>query len=72
MRPLLVFAAGAIGALAPATHRLEATPPTIACGWYDAAARPVLRIASGEIPEVDALLDGKVGVHVKMPKEIFR
>ena len=56
MRTLLLFAAAAIGALVPATHRLEATPSTIAYGWYDAAAGPVLRIASGDILDVDTLL----------------
>ena len=43
-------------AQAPKTHRLEATPSTIAYGWYDAAATPVLRIASGDIIDVDTLL----------------
>ena len=38
------------------THRLEATPETIAYGYYDAAAKPVLRIASGDILDVDTLL----------------
>jgi acetamidase/formamidase len=56
MRTLILLAAAAIGALAPATHRLEATPSTIAYGWYDAAAAPVLRIASGDIIDVDTLL----------------
>ena len=56
MRTLVLLAAVAIGALAPATHRLEATPSTIAYGWYDAAAAPVLRIASGDIIDVDTLL----------------
>jgi acetamidase/formamidase len=37
-------------------HRLEATPSTIAYGWYDAAGTPVLRIASGDIIDVDTLL----------------
>jgi acetamidase/formamidase len=41
---------------APETHRLLATPETIAYGWYDAAAKPVLRIASGDIIDVDTLL----------------
>ena len=41
---------------APKVHRLEATPSTIAYGWYDAAATPVLRIASGDIIDVDTLL----------------
>src|SRR5450759_4853377 len=47
---LVAFAAG------PTTHRLEATPATVAYGWYDAAGTPVLRIASGDIIDVDTLL----------------
>jgi len=38
------------------THRLEATPETVAYGYYDAAAKPVLTIASGDIIDVDTLL----------------
>ena len=38
------------------THRLEATPTTVAYGYYDAAAKSVLRIASGDIIDVDTLL----------------
>jgi acetamidase/formamidase len=41
---------------APRTHRLEATPTTIAYGYYWSAAEPVLRIASGDIIDVDTLL----------------
>jgi len=37
-------------------HRLEATPETVAYGFYDAAAKPVLKIASGDIIDVDTLL----------------
>jgi acetamidase/formamidase len=40
----------------PKTHRLEATPATVAYGYYWADARPVLRIASGDIIDVDTLL----------------
>ncbi|PYR42319.1 MAG: acetamidase, partial [Acidobacteria bacterium] len=40
----------------PKTHRLEATPGTVAYGYYWAGARPVLRIASGDIIDVDTLL----------------
>src|SRR4051812_30929564 len=40
----------------PTTHRLEATPSTVAYGWYDAAGQPVLRIKSGDIIDVDTLL----------------
>jgi acetamidase/formamidase len=41
---------------APETHRLEATPDTIAYGYYWAEAKPVLRIRSGDIIDVDTLL----------------
>jgi acetamidase/formamidase len=40
----------------PQTHRLLATPDTIAYGYYWADAKPVLRIASGDIIDVDTLL----------------
>src|SRR5689334_10896452 len=40
----------------PKTHRLEATPKTVAYGYYWADAPPVLRIASGDIVDVDTLL----------------
>ncbi len=51
----LTAAAGA-QAPKPATHRLEATPATVAYGYYWAEAKPVLRIASGDIIDVDTLL----------------
>jgi acetamidase/formamidase len=41
---------------APQTHRLEATPTTVAYGYYWAGATPVLRIQSGDIIDVDTLL----------------
>jgi len=41
---------------APRTHRLEATPSTVAYGYYWAEAKPALRIASGDIIDVDTLL----------------
>jgi acetamidase/formamidase len=40
----------------PKTHRLEATPATIAYGYYWAEAVPVLRIESGDIIDVDTVL----------------
>ena len=49
-------AAAAIGAQQPKVHRLEATPQTVAYGYYWADAKPVLRIASGDIIDVDTLL----------------
>jgi acetamidase/formamidase len=38
------------------THRLEATPATVAYGYYWSEAKPALRIASGDIIDVDTLL----------------
>ncbi|HYL72361.1 MAG TPA: acetamidase/formamidase family protein, partial [Candidatus Dormibacteraeota bacterium] len=46
----------AAAAQAPHTHRLEATPATVAYGYYWAQAAPVLRIASGDVIDVDTLL----------------
>jgi acetamidase/formamidase len=40
----------------PKTHRLEATPSTIAYGYYWSEAPPVLHIDSGDIIDVDTLL----------------
>ena len=40
----------------PKTHRLEATPATVAYGYYWSEAPPVLRIDSGDIIDVDTLL----------------
>src|SRR4051795_7607730 len=51
-----ILAAMGARAAPPSVHRLEATPSTVAYGWYDAAAKPVLRIASGDIIDVDTLL----------------
>ncbi len=62
-RPLAVAALVAF-ALAPAAgaqdrpafHHLEPTPRTVAWGYYDASAPPVLRIASGDTLEVHTLI----------------
>lgn len=40
----------------PRVHRLEATPATVAYGYYWSQAPPVLRIASGDSIDVDTLL----------------
>src|SRR5712692_8764258 len=40
----------------PRIHRLEATPATVAYGYYWSEAKPALRIASGDIIDVDTLL----------------
>ncbi len=44
------------GAQSPKTHRLEATPDTVAYGYYWSDAKPAIRIASGDIIDVDTLL----------------
>ncbi len=46
-------------AQAPRTHRLEATPDTISYGYYWSEAKPVLRIASGDIVDVDTLITNR-------------
>ncbi|MCC6988432.1 MAG: acetamidase/formamidase family protein [Acidobacteria bacterium] len=55
----LALAAGAAAhsqTATPRTHRLEATPATVAYGYYWADAAQALRIASGDIIDVDTLL----------------
>ena len=54
---MAVVMGGAVaGAQAPRTHRLEATPATVAYGHYWAETKPVLTIESGDIIDVDTLL----------------
>jgi acetamidase/formamidase len=50
---LTIFAAPAVG---QTVHRLPATPQTVAYGYYWWEAKPVLRIASGDIIDVETLL----------------
>ena len=52
----LCAAVPSVGAQSPRTHRLEATPTTVAYGHYWAETRPVLTIESGDIIDVDTLL----------------
>src|SRR5204863_3722920 len=40
-------------------HRLPATPRTVAYGYYNAAATPVLRIASGDTVLVETLITNR-------------
>lgn len=53
---MLSFAPVGVFAHPPKTHRLEATPATVAYGYYWSDAPPVLRIESGDIIDVDTLL----------------
>lgn len=52
----LALLAAPTTAQAPRTHRLEVTPSTVAYGYYWADATPALKIASGDIIDVDTLL----------------
>jgi acetamidase/formamidase len=40
----------------PTVHKLPASPATVAWGHYDPASKPVLRIRSGDIVEVETML----------------
>lgn len=40
----------------PPTHRLKPTPKTVAWGYYDAKAEPVLHIKSGDTVEIQTLI----------------
>jgi acetamidase/formamidase len=56
---MLVAVPLAAPAQSPRTHRLPATPQTVAYGYYWAEAKPVLRIASGDIIDVETLLTNR-------------
>jgi acetamidase/formamidase len=53
---VLFLCSAAAFAHPPKTYRLEATPATVAYGYYWSDAAPVLRIDSGDIIDVDTLL----------------
>ena len=48
--------AAAVHARSPQVHRLETTAATIVYGYYWSEAPPALRIASGDVIDVDTLL----------------
>jgi acetamidase/formamidase len=52
----VALAAGDASAQAPRVHRLPATPQTVAYGYYWSEAKPVLRIGSGDVIDVETLL----------------
>ena len=53
---IAVIAAAAPGAQTPRTHELKLLPENVHWGYYDAAVKPVLRIASGDTVRVEAML----------------
>jgi acetamidase/formamidase len=52
----LLLATATVATQSSKVHRLEATPSTVAYGYYWSEAKPVLRIASGDIIDVDTML----------------
>ena len=56
MRLAFVLILITCAALPAATYELKATPSTVAWGYYDAAAKPVLRIKSGDTVTIQTLL----------------
>jgi acetamidase/formamidase len=46
----------AVLAAAPVTHRLDPSPTTVVWGYYDAAAKPALRVSSGDKVVVRTLI----------------
>jgi acetamidase/formamidase len=52
----LLLATGSIGAQAPRTHDLKLVPANVHWGYYDAAVKPVLRVASGDSVRVEAMV----------------
>src|SRR5437762_10265610 len=60
---LLAFlTAAAVRARSPQVHRLEATPATVVYGYYWSEAPPTLRIASGDVIDVDTLTNTPEGL----------
>jgi acetamidase/formamidase len=58
LAPLTALAA-ALPAQQPRTHRLPATPETVAYGHYWAETPPVLRVASGDVIDVETLITNR-------------
>jgi len=56
---LVALAVAPSSALAQRVHRLPATPSTVAYGYYSAAAKPVLTIASGDVIEVETMITSR-------------
>jgi acetamidase/formamidase len=52
----LILTMTAQGTVAQSTHTLKPTPKTVAWGYYDAKAAPVLRVKSGDTVEIQTLI----------------
>lgn len=53
---LALSPAAGFAAEGPATHRLDPSPATVVWGYYDAAAKPALRVRSGDTVVVRTLI----------------
>jgi acetamidase/formamidase len=53
---ILLVGASIASAQSPKIHHLEATPTTVAYGYYWSEAKPALRIRSGDIVDVETML----------------
>ncbi len=53
---LVALLTTSVAAQSPTVHKLPATPLTVAYGYYWSDAKPALRIASGDIIDVETLL----------------
>src|SRR6267154_5623768 len=54
-------------AQAPAAYTLKPTPKTVAWGYYDAKAAPVLRVKSGDTVEIQTLITSTASQDEKHP-----
>ena len=55
----LTLLAGSLAAQDPTTHFLPATPRTVAWGYYWSEAKPVLRVKSGDIIDVETMITSR-------------
>lgn len=53
---LCLASGGTLAAQKPVIHRLEATPATVAYGYYWAEAKPAIRVRSGDFVDVETML----------------
>ena len=53
---LVSLLSASVSAQSPKVHQLPATPTTVAYGYYWSEAKPVLRVQSGDIVEVETML----------------
>ena len=65
---LILASGGAVGAQKPVLHRLEATPGTVAYGYYWSEAKPAIRVRSGDVIDVETMLETHLGLMMRALK----